>query len=165
MPSRRALLQANYEVADLAKVGRKEDAPGAAPAGAGGPRGAGETAGGRPGDGGRRGPQPGGASAGLLEDTGKPEEAVAAYERGSDSVLADLPTAARREGAAARLAFADAGYAAGWLLRTIGRTDEARRAMEQARDLSGGPRRGRPEGQTIGKRRLANKTTTTSASC
>ncbi len=131
--SRRALLTAKYEVAGLAnQVGRKEDAlalhlrvlagrealakmPGADPATAV--------------DLARSLVAVGRA----LEDTGKPEEALAAFERAC-SVLAtadgSLP-----EGAAARLVFADAGYAAGWVLRTIGRTDEARRAMEQARDL------------------------------
>jgi serine/threonine-protein kinase len=133
LPSRRALLTANFEVAGLAnQVGRKEDAlalyqrvlagrealvrlPGADPA----------TvvdlarslvAVGR-----------------VLSDTGKSEDALAAFER-ARSALANrdgLPP----EDAAARSVFADAVYAAGWLLYTVGRTAEALRAMEHARDL------------------------------
>ncbi len=133
LPSRRALLKANYEVAGLAnQVGRKEDAlalhlrvlagrealarlPGADPA----------TvvdvtrslvAVGR-----------------ALEDTGKSAEALAAFQRACSALAAS--DGSPPEGAAAQLAFADAGYAAGWVLRTIGRTAEALRAMEQARDL------------------------------
>ena len=133
LPSRRALLKANYEVACLAyQVGRKEDAlalhlrvlagrealaklPGADPATAV--------------DVARSLVAVGAA----LEATGKTEEALAAYER-ARSVVA-TSGGSPPEDAAARSAFADAGYRAGDLLRTIGRTSEARRAMEQARDL------------------------------
>ncbi len=133
LPSRRALLKANYEVACLAyQVGRKEDAlalhlrvlagrealaklPGADPATAV--------------DVARSLMAVGAAQ----EATGKSEEALAAYER-ARSVVA-TKSGSPPQDAAARSAFADAGYRAGDLLRTIGRTAEAQRALEQAREL------------------------------
>ena len=145
LPSRRALVKANYEVADLAdQVGRKEDAlalhrrvlagrealaelPGADPATAV------DVARSLVAVGRRTGRH------------GKTDEALAAYERARSAVAA--ADGSPPEDAAARSAFADAGYAAGELLRTIGRTAEALRALEQARDLAGGPRHGGPEGQ------------------
>ncbi len=133
LPSRRALLKANYEVADLAhQVGRKDDAlalhlrvlagrealaklPGADPA----------------------------TTVDIahsllavgqaLEETGKPGEALAAYERARSSVATD--DGSPPEDAAARSAFAEADCRAGELLRTIGRTAEALRLLVQARDL------------------------------
>ena len=59
LPSRRALLKANYEVAGLAnQVGRKEDALALHLRVLAGREALAKLAGGRPGDGGRRGPQP-----------------------------------------------------------------------------------------------------------
>src|SRR5262249_42540930 len=132
LPSRRALLQANYEVAALAdQVGRREDALAlhqrvlagrealAAAVGAD-PTLAVDLA---------RSHLAVGAA---LEATSRTGEALAACERARRAVgAADGP----RKDAAARSAFADAEYAAGWLLRAIGRTADALRAAERAREI------------------------------
>jgi serine/threonine-protein kinase len=133
LPSRRALLQANFEVADLAyKVGRKEDAlalfrrvlagrealaasPGADPATAV------DVA------------RSFLAVGTVLEATGKPDEALDSYEKARMAVAAS--SGGPPEGAAARSAFADAEGKAGLLLKATGRTTEALRALERARDL------------------------------
>ena len=61
LASRRAVWQANYEVAELTgKVGKPEDCAGGTPAGSRRPRGTGGRNPGRPGDQGRRGAQPDG---------------------------------------------------------------------------------------------------------
>jgi serine/threonine-protein kinase len=128
LPSRRALLKANYEVACLAyQVGRKEDAlalqlrvlsgrealakqPGADPVTAVD------------------------VSSSLvavgaaLEATGKTDEALAAYRR-ARSMVASSDGSPPKD-AAAVSAFAEAGYRAGELLRNIGRTSEAQIALE-----------------------------------
>jgi serine/threonine-protein kinase len=132
LPSRRALLQANYEVAALAdQVGRREDALAlhrrvlagcealAAAAGAD-PALAVDVA---------RSHLAVGAA---LEATSRNGEALAAYERARQAVAAadGLP-----KDAGARSAFADAEYAAGWLLRTIGRMADALRTAERAREV------------------------------
>jgi serine/threonine-protein kinase len=133
LPSRRALLKANYEVACLAyQVGRKEDALAlhlrvlagrqALAKLAGADR---ETAV----DVSRSLLAVGAA----LEATGKTDEALASYER-ARFVVATSDGSPRND-AAARSAFAAAGCRAGELLRTIGRTSEAQNALEQARDL------------------------------
>ena len=133
LPSRRALLKANFEVAGLSyQVGRKDDALAlhlrvlaGRDALAKSPGSDRETAV----DVARSLVAVGQA----LQDTGKSEEALAAYESARSAVAA--ADGSPPKDAAARSAFADAGYRAGELLRTIGRTAEALRALEQARDL------------------------------
>ena len=116
LASRRALAQANFEVAELTgKVGRKEDALAAHRRGAGGARGAGGRAGGR-----RRGEADVGRSltavARLLEATGKTDEAVATY-REAEALLAGPAGGPTR---AARAALAACRSRLGWLLLETG---------------------------------------------
>jgi eukaryotic-like serine/threonine-protein kinase len=132
LPSRRALLEANFEVANLAaKVGRTENAlalhqrvlagrealaalprvdPGTAVDVS-----RSQLAVGR-----------------VLDDMGRTEEAQAAYVRARSAVEVN---AGPPEGEAARSAFADAVRSEGWLLYRTGRADEALRTLERARDL------------------------------
>jgi eukaryotic-like serine/threonine-protein kinase len=133
LPSRRALLKANYEVACLAyQVGRKEDALALHLRVLAGREALAKLAGADPAtavDVARSLVAVGAA----MEATGKSDEALATYVR-ARSVVATSDGSPPKD-AAARSAFADAGCRAGDLLRTIGRTSEARRALEQARDL------------------------------
>jgi serine/threonine protein kinase len=133
LPSRRALLKANYEVACLAyQVGRKEDALALHLRVLAGRLALAKLAGADPAtavDVARSLVAVGAA----MEATGKTDEALATYER-ARSVVATGDGSPPKD-AAARSAFAEAGYRAGDLLRTIGRTSEALRALEQARDL------------------------------
>jgi serine/threonine-protein kinase len=131
-PSRRALLQANYELADLAdQVGRKEDALALH----------------RRVLAGREALAAAGADPALavdlvrsrlavgtvLEATGRTGDALAAYERAREAVA--TADSGPPRGAAARSAFADAEFRAGVALRAVGRTAEALRAAERARGL------------------------------
>ena len=105
------------------KVGRKEDAPGSAPRGAGLPRGAGKRPGGRSGSEGRRRPKPD-AIASLLNSTGKIGEAEATY-RQAESLLADLMQSSSPASPAVRAVLAHCRSRLGLLLSSTGRSADA----------------------------------------
>jgi tetratricopeptide (TPR) repeat protein/predicted Ser/Thr protein kinase len=131
--SRRALLQANYELASLAdKVGREEDAltlhrrvlaaREALAAAPGADRTlAVDVARSRL------------AVGMVLEAMSRTEEALESYHR-AQTALAPAAGGPPAE-AAARSAYADARYRTAWLLRKVGRPTEALHAAEEARDL------------------------------
>jgi serine/threonine-protein kinase len=133
LASHRALLKANYQVANLTSdVGRREDALALHRRVLAGR----EALAAAPGD------DPAASidvadsllSVGVvLEELGRTDEALAAYERARRTVAA--ADGGPPEGADAREAFASAENRTGRLLRTIGRTAEALRALERARDI------------------------------
>jgi serine/threonine protein kinase/tetratricopeptide (TPR) repeat protein len=133
LPSRRALLQANYELAQLAnKVGRKEDTLAlhrrvlaarealAAEPGAG-PEARGDVAISLV------------AIGQALEALGKTDEALKSFDRARATVSAGV--GGPPPDAAGRSAFAEAEYSLGRLLGGIGRMAEGLRAQERARDV------------------------------
>ena len=131
LASRRALWQANYEVAELTgKVGKPEDALAAhRQVLAAREALAAET----PAD-----PEIKAdvgrsltAVAGLLEATGRTEEAEATYRKAETLLVELAPTIA--EAAAARAVLADCRSRLGWLLHTTGRDDEALSVYRLAR--------------------------------
>jgi serine/threonine-protein kinase len=133
LPSRRALLLANYEVAALAdQVGRREDALALHRRVLAGREALATVAGADP-DLAVDVARSRLAVGMVLEATGRTGEALAAYEHARKAVAAADRAAAK--GASARSALADAEYRAGWLLRAMGRTTDALRAAERARDV------------------------------
>ena len=126
--SRRALAQSNFELADLtAKVGRNEDALAAHRA----VLAAREALAAEPGAGALAKVELGRsliAVAGLLEATGKTDEALASYRR-SESLLAGL--AGADPSARATLAACRSGM--GWLLKSTGKSVDALAALRLAR--------------------------------
>ena len=131
LASRRALWQANYEVAELTgKVGKPEDALAAhrqvlaaREALAAGSQADPEIKA----DVGRSLT----AVAGLLETTGQTEEAEATYRKAETLLVELAPTIA--EAAAARAVLANCRSSLGWLLHTTGRDDEALSVYRLAR--------------------------------
>jgi serine/threonine-protein kinase len=131
--SRRALLQANFEVAELAnKVGRKGDALTMHQKVLSGREALARQS---VGD---AGPAVDVARSlvamgELLESTGKSAEALAAYERASAAVSG--PRGAEPTDPSARLVLAESEGDRGWLLQSLGKSSEGLKALERARSL------------------------------